>query len=162
MPFGAVTAAFIIFFFSSPKRAKVAQTDLKGKIAQLDVEGTVLFIPAIICLLLALLWGGSRYEWGNGRIIALFVLFAVLTAGFIGVQLWKQEAATVPPRILKNRTVSAGAFFGACLGGTFFLMIYFVSKKTAPAVDLPTTDAICRSPSGFKPSRACRPPSRAS
>ncbi|KAJ7710449.1 hypothetical protein B0H17DRAFT_1123597 [Mycena rosella] len=69
-----------------------------------DPWGTLAFIPAIICLLLALQWGGSQYPWGSARIIALFVVFSVLISIF-GVQLWKQDRATIPPRILKKRSI---------------------------------------------------------
>ncbi|EON64992.1 hypothetical protein W97_04227 [Coniosporium apollinis CBS 100218] len=127
LPFGAVTAAFIIFFFQSPKRVKATQaTTIKGQLAYFDLEGTALFIPAIICLLLALQWGGSKYEWNSGRIIALLVLFGVLIIGFIAVQIWKQEKATVPPRIFKNRNVWGSAWFGASLGAAFFIFVYWI------------------------------------
>ncbi|KAJ7130999.1 hypothetical protein C8R44DRAFT_871546 [Mycena epipterygia] len=46
---------------------------LVKRIEQFDPWGTLVFIPAIICLLLSLQWGGSQYSWGNGRIIALLV-----------------------------------------------------------------------------------------
>lgn len=137
LPFGAVTAAFIIFFFQSPKRVKATQaTTIKGQLAYFDLEGTALFIPAIICLLLALQWGGSKYEWNSGRIIALLVLFGVLIIGFIAVQIWKQEKATVPPRIFKNRNVWGSAWFGASLGAAFFIFVYWVSRRCLDVVFL--------------------------
>lgn len=77
-------------------------------------------------LLLALQWGGSRYAWGNARIIALFVVFGVLISTFIGIQIWKQEKATVPPRVFKDRTVWSCAFFSALLGAAFFIMVYYI------------------------------------
>jgi MFS family permease len=127
LPIGAVTVIFLFFFFHSPARKKAAKVGALEKIKQLDIEGTVLFIPAVVCLLLALQWGGSKYEWNSGRIIALLVLFGVLMIGFIVVQIWKQEAATVPPRVFKNRTVASGSWFGSMLGASFFVLVYFVS-----------------------------------
>jgi hypothetical protein len=38
-----------------------------------------------VSLLLALQWGGSKYAWDNGRIIALFV-FRILITAFVGIQ----------------------------------------------------------------------------
>ena len=157
LPLGAVTVLFLFFFFHSPPSKKAAKVGWREKVAQLDVEGNSLFIPAIVCLLLALQWGGSKYDWNNGRIIALFVLFAVLTIAFIGVQIWKQESATVPPRILKNRTVAAGAWFGAMLGASFFVLVYFVSFSSIPLLLEPASRPLKlpqRSPSGSRPSRA--------
>jgi hypothetical protein len=126
LPFGAVTALFIIFFFKAPgKKVKNDLTFLQ-QLRQLDFEGTGLFIPGVVCLLLALQWGGTTYPWNSGRIIALFVLFGVLIIGFVGVQIWKQERATVPPRVFKNRTVWASSLFGACLGAAFFTIVFYL------------------------------------
>lgn len=126
LPFGAVTAAFIIPFLSVKRRGQKVQATWKQQIVKFDLEGTALFLPAIICLLLALQWGGSKYTWGSGRIIALFVIFGLLIIGFIYVQYRKQEDATVPPRIFLNRNVWGGAWFGAMLGAGFFVMVYYL------------------------------------
>lgn len=125
---GLVTVVFIVFFFKSPEK-KIDPSERvpwKQQIRQLDLEGLVAFLPAIICLLLALQWGGSTYAWSNGRIIALFVLFGVFIIGFVGIQFWKQDAGTLPPRLVKQRSVWAPAWFSFCLGGAFFIPVYFV------------------------------------
>ncbi|KAK3699473.1 MFS sugar transporter [Vermiconidia calcicola] len=122
LPLGAITLGFIVFFYR-PTQATQAQTlkvGLKAKLEQFDIFGTIVFLPMVVCLLLALQWGGSQYEWSNGRIIALFVLFAVLLAVFVAIQFWKKDYATVPPRILKQRSIAAGAWFSAALGASFF------------------------------------------
>lgn len=127
LPFGAVTAGFIILFLQIPEgKVALKKSSIKDQILSFDLEGTFLFIPGIVCLLLALQWGGTKFAWSNGRIIALFVLFAVLIAGFVAIQIWKQERATVPPRVFKNRTVWAGAWFGATLGAAFFVMVFYL------------------------------------
>lgn len=56
--------------------------------------------------------------------IALFVIFGVLAITFAGIQLWKGENATVPPRILKKRSIAFGSWFMFCLGGSFFVRKY--------------------------------------
>jgi len=127
LPFGAVTAIFIIIFFQLPNKKNLSSSlTFWEQLKMMDLEGTGLFIPGVICLLLALQWGGTTYAWSNGRIIALFVLFAVLIIGFIAVQIWKHERATVPPRIFKNRNVWGSALFAAALGAAFFVMVYYV------------------------------------
>ena len=63
--------------------------------------------------------------WSDGRIVALFVVFGLLTIAFVGIQIWKGDNATVPPKILV-RSVAAGAWFGICLGAAFFSIIYFL------------------------------------
>lgn len=126
LPFGAVTAGFILLFFQISRREKKSEATLKEQIKKFDLEGTSLFLPAIICLLLALQWGGSTYAWNSGRVVALLVLAGLLIIGFIAIQWWKQEDATVPPRIFLNRNVWGSAWFGAMLGAGFFVMVYFL------------------------------------
>jgi len=59
-----------------------------------DPIGNVLFLCAVICLFLTLQWGGTKYDWSDGRIIALFVLFGVLLIAFVAMQVWQGENAT--------------------------------------------------------------------
>jgi MFS family permease len=68
IPFGAVASLFILFFFQAPKQVRVQAAGWRAQLEQFDLLGTVLFIPAIVCILLALQWGGSTYAWGNARI----------------------------------------------------------------------------------------------
>lgn len=95
---------------------------MKEKLLQMDLPGTSIFLPAVICLLLALHWGGSKYSWGNGRIIALLVLAGVLIVGFAVVQIIQGENATVPPRVFLNRNIWSAALYAAFLGGSFFVL----------------------------------------
>jgi MFS family permease len=126
LPFGALTAAFIIPFLDVKRRGKKLEATWKQQLQKFDLPGTACFLPAIICLLLALQWGGSKHAWNSGTIIALLVLFVVLIAGFITIQWWKQEDATVPPRVFLNRNVWGSAWFGAMLGAAFFLIVYYL------------------------------------
>lgn len=126
LPFGLVTLIFIVFFFHPTQRARELNVGWKAKLEQFDLYGTIVFLPMIVCLLLALQWGGTKYDWGNGKIIALFVVFGVLLIAFVSIQFWKQENATVPPRVLKQRTVASASWFGVCLGAAFFTFVYFL------------------------------------
>lgn len=125
LPIGAVTIAVLTLLLQLEK-PKEGGTSVKDQIAQLDPIGTALFLPAIICLILALQWGGSTYAWGNARIIVLLVLFVALIAAFIAVQLWKKERATIPPRIIRQRSIASGFWFIFCVYGSMMLFVYFV------------------------------------
>ncbi len=128
LPFGALTAAFIIPFFTVKRQGKKVEATWREQIRKFDLEGNALFLPCIICLLLALQWGGSKYPWNSGRIIALLVISGLLALGFIAVQWWKQEEATVPPRVFLNRNVWGCALFGAMLGAAFFVLVYYLRE----------------------------------
>jgi hypothetical protein len=130
----------ILIFFPDPKRQLRNQDDtLRQRVMRFDPFGSAVFMPAIICLLLALQWGGTTYPWNNWRIILLFCLFGVLIIIFVFVQYKQQDMATVPPRIFLKRSVWSSGFFILCIGGAFlgsayYLPIWFQSVKDASAV----------------------------
>ncbi|KAJ7163944.1 putative efflux pump antibiotic resistance protein [Mycena crocata] len=128
LPIGGVTLLVMVFLFKMPKSAdhKMENISLAERINQFDPWGTLVFIPAIVSLLLALQWGGSKYAWKSGRIIGLFVVFGVLIIVFIGVQIWKQDAATVPPRIFKQRSIWAASWYAVCMGASFFILVFYL------------------------------------
>lgn len=82
LPLGAVTIAGIAFLFTSPTRKNEASVSFKERANQFDPIGTLVFIPAIVCLLLVLQWGGSRYPWGDGPF--------GLGAGFVHMLMMRQ------------------------------------------------------------------------
>ncbi|CAK5266485.1 unnamed protein product [Mycena citricolor] len=133
LPIGGVCLLFLVFFFRMPESiqarsaANASEVSAWERFKQFDPLGIVTFMPAIVCLLLALQWGGSKYAWSDGRIIALFVVFGVLIFAFVGIQIWGQDGATVPPRIIRQRTVSCSAFFAFCQGSSFFLFVYYLA-----------------------------------
>lgn len=126
LPIGGVTFVFLLCFYSSPPRTRSTLSAWE-QLQQFDIIGTICFIPSIICLLLALQWGGSAYQWSDGKVIALFVLFGVLMFVFFCVQHWRQENATLPPRIFGNRNVWGSSAFTFFLGAAFFALVYYVS-----------------------------------
>ena len=125
LPIGGVAILILILILHIPK-AKKAGTPWRQQALQLDPIGTVVFISGIVCLLLALQWGGSSYAWGNGRIIALLVLFVICISVFIGVQIWKKETATVPPRIVTQRSIAAGMWSQFCVGSAMMALVYYI------------------------------------
>ncbi|KAL9580305.1 MAG: hypothetical protein Q9212_004575 [Teloschistes hypoglaucus] len=102
------------------------QKSMREQITQLDPIGTTFFLPGIVCLLLALQWGGSTYAWSNGRIIALLVIFGVCACIFIAVQAWKGDMGTVPPHIIKQRSIAATFWFSFCNGGAMQIVVYYL------------------------------------
>ena len=60
LPIGGVTMLIIFFFLDIPAR-DTTKLPLRKKLLQLDVLGTVLLVPGVVCLLLALQWGGQTY-----------------------------------------------------------------------------------------------------
>ncbi|KXH30146.1 major facilitator superfamily transporter [Colletotrichum simmondsii] len=125
LPIGAVTIFVILFFFPDPVRS-IPQETWRTRFIQMDPLGNMLFMPAIICLLLALHWGGVTYPWASARVIVLFLIFGFGMAGFLYLQYLGQENATVPPRIFKQRSVWSSSFFAFNTGAAFLLSVYFL------------------------------------
>lgn len=138
LPIGAIAIAVVFLFFQNPKR-KHSNLTLKEKITHLDLLGAFFLICSIVCLLLALQWGGTTYAWSNSKVWGCILGFALLMATFTAIQLWKGDLATLPPRILlRQRTVFASAFFSAFLAMAlyahiFYLPFYFQAVKGTTA-----------------------------
>ncbi|KAL9063117.1 MAG: hypothetical protein Q9157_008409 [Trypethelium eluteriae] len=119
LPFGGVAIAVVAIFFENPKR-RHTEMSVRQKIAEVDLVGAFLLICAIVCLLLALQWGGTTYPWHDSKI-------------------WGCDRATIPPRILlKQRTVFACAWFSCFLAmglyaHIYYLPIYFQAVKGTTA-----------------------------
>lgn len=77
----------------------------------MDYVGTITFIGSICCLILALQWGGQTMPWSSAKVIALFVTAGVLAILFAYIQ-WKLgDRATIPLRILRQRSILSGSTF---------------------------------------------------
>ncbi|KAK7751424.1 hypothetical protein SLS62_006680 [Diatrype stigma] len=126
LPFGALAIGIVTSFFADPAQKKPKDETILQRIKHLDPLGTLALMPAVICLLLALQWGGTAYAWSDGRIVALLAVSGTLTLAFALLQHLQQEDATVPPRIIQNRTVWASGAYSFCLGGSFFVMCYYI------------------------------------
>ena len=63
--------------------APVGSTRLAALHGPLMVLG---FLGTVISLLLALEWGGSRYSWSSGQVVAPLVVFAVTLVAWLVLQ----------------------------------------------------------------------------
>jgi len=128
LPIGAVTVAAIALFFPDPTNRQTLTNDdtPRQRLMRFDPLGTAVFMPGIICLLLALQWGGTTHPWSNWRIILLFVLFGLLLLAFLLIQHRQQELATVPPRIFFKRTVWSSGWYAFALGAAFLAAVYYL------------------------------------
>jgi MFS family permease len=141
LPVGAITAIVIGFFFRPPQQQptplapkRTFTQDLK----EFDWLGTFTCVPSILCLLLALQWGGSKYQWHDFRIILLFVLFGLLLIAFTAVQRFSKATATISSRIARSRSILFGASFAFSLSAalaifSYYLPLWFQGIKNASA-----------------------------
>ncbi|KAI4819857.1 putative major facilitator superfamily transporter [Aureobasidium sp. EXF-8845] len=138
LPFGAIGLVAVFFFFENPARRHTDMT-FKEKIKQIDLLGAFILICAIVCLLLALQWGGTTHPWSDSKVWGCLLGFGLLIGIFIALQIKLGDRATLPPRILvKNRTVLVSALYSSFFAmgiytHIFYLPFYFQSVKNTSA-----------------------------
>jgi hypothetical protein len=115
----------ILLFILQNKPSKNKDT-LKQQFMKLDPWGTLVFLPGIVCLLLALQWGGTTYPWSNPRIIVLFILSGILLGIFVFLQFKGGDYATVPIHIISQRSVASGVYFSVLSPGSMMVIIYYL------------------------------------
>ena len=85
LPFGGVALLTVFFCFKNPERPHNNRTT-REKIRQIDLLGAFLLICAIVCLLLALQWGGSTYPWHASKVWGCILGFGLIIILFLGLQ----------------------------------------------------------------------------
>lgn len=109
-----MSLASIFFLFSCPRTHEEEDLAFAQKIRELDLVSNCLFIPSLTALFLALSWAGTKYPWSDGKVIGLFIVFAVLLVAFVFNQYRRGDSAAIPFRIIKSRNVIAGFIFTTC------------------------------------------------
>lgn len=91
----------------------------------MDPLGIILLLAAVSCLFLVLQQGGSAWPWKSGKVIGLLFSFAVILSLF-GIVQWKLgDDATVPLRLLKDRTILLGSLFLALSNASSYVVRHF-------------------------------------
>lgn len=150
LPSGALALLLIGVFFKNIKISSDQDWPVLKKIRQLDLTGTAIFVPGIVALLFALQSGGTTFGWSDPRIIVSLVISVLLIGAFALWQVHKQEDATLPPRIVKNRTVLSGMLFAGCNNGLFTVVEYYVSTFCVALIRIHGAE-LCSFPYTFKP-----------
>ncbi|KAL5044198.1 hypothetical protein BDW71DRAFT_216009 [Aspergillus fruticulosus] len=139
LPVGGLVIALLLLFLRIPKHIKSVPATWREIILTLDIPGFCLLLVSLVCLTLALQWGGQTKAWSHGSVIATLVLWIVLTIGFFVTEWLQGPRAMAPFSILKQRTTWSNALF--CLISyaglyqvMFYLPIYFQSIHGQSAV----------------------------
>ncbi|KAH8808301.1 major facilitator superfamily domain-containing protein [Xylogone sp. PMI_703] len=137
LPFGGLALLTVFIFFKNPER-KSTNLSLKQKILNIDLLGALFLICAIVCLLLALQWGGSTYPWHDSKVWGCLLGFGLIIICFIVQQFRRGDRGTIPPRIFAQRTVMSSCLYTCFLSmglyvHIFYLPIYFQAIKGTTA-----------------------------
>ena len=81
----------------------------------------------MVCLILALQWGGTTDPWSAPRVIGLLVTFAILLIAFIIVEILMPDTAMAPMRVVLNRSVGGSMLFIFLVSGAMMVVVYYLS-----------------------------------
>ncbi|KZW04065.1 ABC transporter [Exidia glandulosa HHB12029] len=132
LPFGALAIGAVVFFLED-RRPRVKPNHVGLTTLQLwkkiDVIGSILCLGMVCALLLPLQWGGQEKEWNDKVVIALFCVFGVLLAMFIGWEYYMGEDAILPLFLLKNSTQCGAALDAFFMFLGLLLATYYLPLK---------------------------------
>jgi len=123
--------SFFLFLISDWQNFLSARNSMKSTFLERSFLSRMVSFPnianrsGIVCLLLALQWGGTEHPWNSSVIIGLFIGFGLMIIIFVIVQIKRGDNATLPPSILRQRTVASAALFQLFLGAGLFILIYY-------------------------------------
>ncbi|RGP65006.1 aflatoxin efflux pump aflt [Fusarium longipes] len=140
LPVGAVASIFLFFFHTLSEKKRESVPALEH-ITRLDPLGTFFFVPSMVCLILALQWGGSTYAWSSWRLILLFVLFGLTLVAFAIVQIKMPKTATIPVKVITQRTMLACAGISLLVGGSMMVVIYYLPLWFQATKDVSPVDS---------------------
>lgn len=66
----------LLIFLHTPS-PKAPPLSFMQQVRMYDPLGSMLLLPSLVCLLLALEWGGVLYAWNDWRLVVLLVFFVV-------------------------------------------------------------------------------------
>ncbi|KAF2464156.1 permease of the major facilitator superfamily [Lindgomyces ingoldianus] len=138
LPIGAVSTTLVVAFLRIGKQGQVKSLPWQKRLRKLDLLGITAIVGAVTCLILALQWGQQSGHWGQSKVIGAFVGALLLVAAFGFVQWKKENSATIPLRILGQRSIFMGAaylFFleMAIYVDLFYIPFYFQSAQLISA-----------------------------
>ncbi len=130
--------AVTLTIFVNPNEGKHTKLAFLQKMKHLDLPGLGLFLPAVVMLLLALQWSGKRNSWESATIMGLIIGFVIMICLFAIWEWYQQDEASIPPRIMGQRSVDSAAaivFFGlrsVQIIGYYIPMWFQVIKGVSP------------------------------
>ncbi len=113
---------FLAFWLTNDKLKLLPRHERRHR---LDYLGAALLIVASTSLLLALSWGGVRYAWGSGIVLALLAIAALGSCCFVA-RLLKAPEPLIPMAVLSDQVVYSATLAACFAMGTFIGLAIYV------------------------------------
>lgn len=94
----------VYIFILPPFHPTPRTVSRRNRMDNYDYVGTILFLGMVLCLVMAINFGGVLYAWNSGSIIALFVVGLVLLIAFV-IQQWFSWFTTESDRIFPAKLI---------------------------------------------------------
>ncbi|KAK8040136.1 hypothetical protein PG993_008547 [Apiospora rasikravindrae] len=127
LPIGAVVlGGLTVFLRIRGKQNEDRSLPLMQKLRSMDPFGAVLFMGAVVCLMLALQWGGQTKPWNSSDVIGCLIGAVLIGALFVYFQWRRGDSALIPLRILRKRSIWTGAMVLFFLGANTYVSVFFL------------------------------------
>jgi hypothetical protein len=94
--------------------------------SEMDFLGFTLFAPAVTMFLISIMWGGNQHPWNSATIIGLLAGSVATFALFAAWQIYRDDKALIPPKVIRNQIVFSGCINSAFLMGSLVLLAYYL------------------------------------
>ncbi|KAL8885716.1 MAG: hypothetical protein Q9215_006470 [Flavoplaca cf. flavocitrina] len=125
--FGAMTP---IYLFLLPALPRETGTTFLHRLKGLDWLGIVLTIGLYVSFTMAFIFGGAIWEWDDGRVIALIVIFGILALAFGVTQYYSISTNDTdrlfPCEFIRDPQLVLLYVCMACGGAALFVSIYYI------------------------------------
>ncbi|PPJ59571.1 hypothetical protein CBER1_11700 [Cercospora berteroae] len=124
----SVLTMFLTGFCCVERRSSVNTTMLgmKDLLYELDLVSSLLLVPGLACLFIALAWAGTQYSWNSGTVVGLLSCSGTFVAAFLYHQHWRGDKAAIPLQIMSQRSVLASFIFSTFLGSATAVLDTFL------------------------------------
>ncbi|EIT72892.1 putative transporter [Aspergillus oryzae 100-8] len=126
LPLGCLSILVCFLLVNTPVDSSIASLSLRNRVRQFDFFGMVSMMGGIVCLLLALQWGGTQYPWNSGRIIALLVVAVLLMMVFVLLQIFVPGSKTIPRSVSRHASVWHAVGYAMCITGGIYVAIVYI------------------------------------
>jgi Na+/melibiose symporter-like transporter len=99
---------------------------MSAGLSSVDFFGMLLWTSGVVCLVLALSWGGTTYLWDSTTIIVLLCIAGVLFVAFTIFETKFAKDPIIPRGIFANRSTILILIAAFCYGGCFQSLMTYV------------------------------------
>ena len=119
-----------VYLFVIPSFKPQRSRGILSRLKELDGAGTILSIGSIVCLVMAINFGGTLYSWDSAQIIVLFIMSGILLVVFALQQgftfLTKETSRLFPVMFLRDKEALLLFILTATFNSAGFIPIYYI------------------------------------